>query len=150
MVVKNILLSQADLLGKETISDNCAVLRGAGPLGITYFRALSLSCPYGGVHYIETLVDTATGRIVEILLPDPKRIYEREILDASGVRKTVPVKLSVSNPSARLAVLLVSAQMPHDVVDVIARDEIAPEARACLHECIRESRRERQAIQKVA
>lgn len=139
-MVKNIVISQVESLGRETIEFNCSIFRGEGTLGNTYFRALSLASPYGGVHYIEALVDTMSGRIVEILLPNPKRVYEKEVVSITGKRTTVPVALSEQHPSARLAVLLVSSKSGNEIVDLIARDEIAPEARACLHESIRESR----------
>jgi len=138
MVVRNIIPALSDVLGREVISHNISVFRGEGMLGAEFDRALLASSPYGGTYFVESLVNVSTGKIVEILQPDPLRAYEKETVNAFGERTTSPIELSARNPGARLAVFIVDATGSGAIIDVIARDEITPEARACLRESIQE------------
>ena len=136
MVVREVQGNVVSLVHEKTVAYNCSIFRGEGELGAVFTTVLQAGEPYAGVLYVETLVNPMTGQILEVLRPSPTRIYEREVLNNAGQRITLPVTLSASNPGARLAVFIVDAQSSHAVVDVIARDEILPDARACLRESI--------------
>ena len=138
MVVRDIIPALSELLGREVIAHNSSVFRGEGSLGADFERALLASSPYGGTFFVESLVNVSNGKIVEILQPDPMRAYEKEIVNALGERITTPIELSTRNPGSRLAVFIVDATGRGAIIDVIARDEISPEARACLRESILE------------
>lgn len=136
MVVRDTPDAVVSLVRERTIVHNCSVFRGEGELGGQYVDAIRSTDPYAGVHYVEALVNPSTGRIEEVLRPSPTRVYEREIINNAGHRITVPVTLSEQNPGARLAVFIVDAMAGHSVIDVIAREEILPEARACLRDSV--------------
>jgi hypothetical protein len=123
---------------QRACAHNIAVFRGRGSLGADFFRAAALSKPAAGYRCVEGLIDVTSGKIVEILQPDPLREYEQEYQLANGETRTVQLVLSTVHPQARLALFLVAASDGFEVIDVIARDEILPEARACLRESIDE------------
>ena len=139
MVIRDFSGIQISPLLQEVVEHNLSVFRGERQLGGDFELAIERSAPYAGAYYIESLVDTVSGRIVEILLPDPKRSYEREVIGRDGKRSMVPLCLSTKNPAARLAVFIVSAKDTSEIFDVIARDEISPDARATLYESARMS-----------
>ncbi len=136
MVVRNVIPTLAEMLGEEVINHNRAIFRGEGALGKDFARALRSTDPYAGVYYVEALIQTTTGRVVEILQPDPTRVYEREVMNEAGERIMVPAVLSERNPAARLAALVIDAHQTGAILDVIARDEITPQARAALRESV--------------
>lgn len=136
MVVRENPENILPLVRERAIAYNCSIFRAQGELGAAYAKAVKSSEPYAGVRYVETLVNPTTGQIEEILQPNPTRVYERETVNEAGKRVTVPVPLSKTNPNARLAVFVVDAQLSELVIEVIARDEILPEARECLRESV--------------
>lgn len=140
MVVRNVVPKVAEVLGASVIAHNCSVLQGIGELGRAFANVLHTTSPYAGMYYVEAVIQIATGQIDEILMPDPKRVYEKEVINLAGKSEMVPVPLSRKFPNGRLAVFLVDAHAPHQVMDVIARDEISPQARACLRQSVIESR----------
>ncbi len=132
MVIRNIHPAVPAFLGNEVIAHNSSIFRGEGALGKDFVQALVASKACAGSYFIEALVNATSGKIVEILQPNPFREYEQEVTTSSGEQITVPVELSRRNPSAQLAVFVVDAVANRGIVDVIARDEITSEARAAL------------------
>ncbi|MFN8390564.1 MAG: hypothetical protein U0136_09765 [Bdellovibrionota bacterium] len=125
---------------QRTVEHNLAIFRGCGAVGHEFVSALNKLEPYAGVFYVEALINVRTGAVEEVLPPSPTRTYERETILPNGQIAMVPVVLSHKHPAARLAVFVVSATGKHEILDVVARDEIIPEARAALRDSIHASR----------
>jgi hypothetical protein len=91
---------------KAHIEFNVSVLRGEGALGAEFLEVRRASPIYGAVQYIEALIDSHSGRLVEFLYPDCTRVYEKAVAQGDGFVVTVPVPLSNKNPKAHHLILL--------------------------------------------
>ena len=117
MVVRNIVGNIPPAAYQFALEHNLDVFRGIGDLGGDFVRALAKSEPYAGLRYVEALINSSTGAIESITMPNPNRFQQEELFPDSDRNR---------------AVFLVDALRADKILDVIARDELIPEARACL------------------